>query len=194
MRPPVNRPESTRTQDPLEADLLVRARTGDGEAFRLLLEPHQKSLCQLARRVAGDAHWAEDLLQETLIRAVRGIGGYRGEGSFRTWLYSILVRLASEPKRWRRAETPPPLTVEVPDVLALDPADLAFTRELGDRLDEAMERLPQRQRLALHLRAVEGLDYDRIASVLDCKAGAARMLVLEARRRVMERLGRHLEP
>ncbi len=194
MRPPVTRPSPTRDPDSLERELVARAQGGDGEAFRLLLRPHADALAALARRTVGDVHWADDLVQETLIRAVRGIAGWRAEASFRTWLFRILVRLASEPRRWRRTDRSEPLAVDVPDTLGAVPADAAIARELSDRLAEAMERLSVRQRTALHLRAAEGLDYERIAEVLECKAGAARMLVLEARRRVMERMGRYLEP
>lgn len=179
---------------PKERELVQRARAGDDEAFSLLLRPHVDGLLALARRAARDVHWAEDLVQETLIRAVRGLEGWRGESSFRTWLFRILVRLSTEPRRWRRIERATPLEVDVPDALGPLPPDAAIARELEDRLAEAMERLPARQRAALHLRAAEGLDYERIAEVLECSAGAARMLVLEARRRVMERMGRHLEP
>lgn len=193
MRPPVTRPESTR-ESPLERELVLRAQGGDQEAFRLLLRPHTEALLTLARRTVGDVHWAEDLVQETLSRAVASIDGFRGEASFRTWMFRILVRLASEPRRWKKSERAVSLDVEVPDLLGPVPEDAAISRELSDRLAEAMERLPARQRTALHLRAAEGLDYERIAEVLECSRGAARMLVLEARRRVMERMGRHLEP
>lgn len=194
MRAPVTRSQPTREPAPLEQELVARARGGDPEAFRLLLRPHVDGLAALARRAVGDVHWADDLVQETLLRAVKGLDGWRGEASFRTWLFAILVRLASEPRRWRKGERAGPLDVEVPDAMGLLPPDAAISRELSERLAEALERLPPRQRAALHLRAAEGLDYERIAEVLSCRAGAARMLVLEARRRVMERLGRHLEP
>ena len=82
----------------------------------------------------------------------------------------------------------------VPDVLTLGPEDSSRERELAERLDEAMERLTTKQRSALHLRAVEGLDYRHIAQVLGGTETAARMLVLAARKHVMHRMGRHLEP
>lgn len=194
MRPPVTRPGPTREPSPQEEALLAQARGGDAEAFRMLLRPQVDGLHALARRVTGDPHWAEDLVQETLIRAVRSIDGFRADASFRTWLFRILLRLSTEPRRWRRSDRAAPLEVEVPDRLGALPDEAAMARELRDRLEEAIERLPARQRTALHLRASEGLDYERIAAVLECSAGAARMLVLEARRRVMERMGRHLEP
>ena len=169
-------------------------RGGDAAAFHPLVRPHLQALVTLARRHCRDHHWADDLVQETLVRAFQGLAAFRGDAALRTWLFRILVRLASEPQRWRRGERAGALDLDVPDHLD-DPAlHTAVERELHQQLDAALERLPARQRTALHLRAVEGMDYAAIAGVLECTAAAARMLVLEARRKVLQRLGRLLEP
>jgi RNA polymerase sigma-70 factor (ECF subfamily) len=180
-----------------EAELtLLRAfQAGDREAFHSLLRPHLVSLVALARRLAGDGHWAEDLAQEALVRAYRGLAGFRGEATLRTWLLRILVRLAAEPSRWRRSEPAGPMPdAGIPDVVGELPEQALHARELQDRLREALERLPARQRAALHLRSVEGMDYAAVADVLGCSTAAARMLVLAARQKVLARLGRYLEP
>jgi RNA polymerase sigma-70 factor, ECF subfamily len=173
---------------------LAAFRDGDRGAFQALLGPHLGPMFALARRQTRDSHNAEDLMQEVLVRAFLGLGSFRGESALRTWLFRILVRLATEPERWSRATPPPTLEVDVPDLWLEPPDQGAMSRELGQRLDEAMERLPARQRAALHLRATAGMDYAGIAEVLECSAGAARMLVLEARRKVMARLQEHLDP
>lgn len=177
-----------------EGELLERGRNGDPLAFQTLLRPHLPALLGLARRCCSDPHWAEDLVQEVLLRAFRALPSFRGEASLRTWLFRILVRLASEPERWRRGTPALPLEVDVPDTLPDAAAQGAMTRELQARLAEAMERLTTAQRTALHLRASEGLDYAAIATVLGGTAVAARMHVLAARRKVMERLQEYLEP
>jgi RNA polymerase sigma-70 factor (ECF subfamily) len=170
-------------------------RKGDASAFQHLVRPHLAALVTLARRHTGDPHWADDLVQETLVRAFRGLPGFRGDASIKTWLFRILVRLASDPARWRWRERAGDLAgIDVPDHFVELPEHGAVERELWQRLAEAMERLTARQRTALHLRAVEGLEYAAIASVLECSQAAVRMLVLEARRKVMARLGEHLEP
>lgn len=174
---------------------LSRCRAGDASAFQPLLRPHLAALLALAKRHCRDPHWAEDLVQETLVRAFRSLASFRGDAALRTWLFRILVRLASEPQRWARGKTAEPIgDLDVPDHLDARAEHDAIARELQDRLDEAMERLTMRQRTALHLRAVEGMDYESIGAVLSCTAVAARMHVLEARRKVMLRLGEHLEP
>ncbi|MBL8733890.1 MAG: RNA polymerase sigma factor [Planctomycetes bacterium] len=188
------RPDASRL-DGAEAQLLQRCQAGDAAAFQPLVRPHLTGLLALARRHCADPHWAEDLVQETLVRAFRGLPGFRGDAALRTWLFRILVRLAAEPSRWRRGQQAESLgELDVPDALGGKVEDQAVSRELQDRLDEAMERLTTRQRTALHLRAVEGLDYAAIGAVLACTAVAARMHVLEARRKVMARLQEHLEP
>ncbi len=128
------------------------------------------------------------------MRACVALPSFRGEASFRTWLFRILVRLAAAPARRRRPEPSGSMEVDVPAGVGQEPDELALGRELRDRLDEAMERLPVRQRTALHLRAAEGFGYEKIGRVLECSPGAARMLVLEARRKILERLGGYLEP
>ncbi|MBL8737356.1 MAG: sigma-70 family RNA polymerase sigma factor [Planctomycetes bacterium] len=203
MRPPID-PEADRPQpaaaptagerDQQELDLLARARNGDPVAFQTLLRPHLPALLGLARRCCSDPHWAEDLVQEVLLRAFRALPSFRGEAGLRTWLFRILVRLAGEPGRWRRGTPTVPLEVDVPDTLPDAAVQGAMTRELQARLAEAMERLTNLQRTALHLRASEGLDYRAIATVLGVTDVAARMHVLAARRKVMERLQEYLEP
>lgn len=177
-----------------EHELLARCRDGDQNAFQLLFRPHLPGLLALAKRHCRDPHWAEDLVQETLVRAYRGLPGFRGDAALRTWLFRILVRLAAEPQRWRRASPGEPLgDRDVPDGVGDEAEQDAMARELRDRLDEAMERLTHRQRTALHLRAVEGLDYAAISGILACSPVAARMHVLEARRKVLARVKEHLE-
>ena len=187
------RPQPTGTSA-LERHWLTRCQAGDGAAFHPLVRPHLGGLLALARRHCRDPHWAEDLVQETLVRAFRGLASFRGDSALRTWLFKILVRLAADPARWRRADPAQTLEVDVPDHLGAPAEHAAMARELQDRLDEAMERLTLRQRTALHLRAVEGMDYAGIGAVLACTAVAARMQVLAARRKVLLRVREHLDP
>ena len=84
--------------------------------------------------------------------------------------------------------------VEGPDACGNMAEQDAIARELQDRIEEAMERLTNRQRTALHLRAAEGMDYAAISTVLGCSSPAARMHVLEARRKILDRVKEHLDP
>jgi RNA polymerase sigma-70 factor (ECF subfamily) len=177
-----------------EALMLRRHREGDAEAFELLVRPHLTSLLSLSRRLAG-ARSGDELFQEALIRAYRGLHGFRAECSLRTWLFRITILLSKEPERWRTDRATSDRGLEhVPDSISGLPEQHARERELTDRLEEAMERLTVRQRTALHLRAVEGLDYRAIAGCMDTTDAAARRLVLLARKALLARLGPHLLP
>lgn len=171
---------------------LAAARAGEAAAFDRLVRPLLGNLRALCRRLASAEHVADELLQEGLIRAHRGIAGFRAETSFRSWLVGILFRLASEPQRFSAARPLPgqaELHEHVPDRLELAPLERVSARDLLHRVEEAMERLPPRQRTALHLRAVEGWDYIEIADALETSVGAARMAVLNARRKLRARIG-----
>ncbi len=172
---------------------LEAARLGDASAFDRLVRPQLGGLLALARRLAPPRVGGDVLLQEALIRAHRGIATFRFECSFRAWLVRIVYRLATEPRRLDPARPLPgqediDAIAELPDHFDVDPLQRVTTRELVDRVEEAMERLPQVQRAALHLRAVEGFSYDEIASVLESTPGAMRQAVLKARRKLRLRL------
>lgn len=194
MAPDLSANRESKSLSEIEHALLARFRAGErDETFQELVRGQLGPLLALARRVSGDGSWADDLVQESLVRAYRGLDGFRGESSLRTWLFRILIRLSKEPGRWRRGEPAKSLDVEIPDALGPSPHDELVERELRDRLEESLERLTPRQRAAFHLRAVEGMDYRTIGAALDCTPVAARMLVLGARKKVMARMGRHLE-
>lgn len=180
---------------PEERAALAAARAGEAGALHALLRRHVDPLLALARRLVRDRHQAEDLTQETLLAACRGLDSFRGDASIRTWLFRILIRLAQDPGRWRGRPCPASALepTDIPDAMHAEPPYTSLARELRARIDEAMERLPPRQRVALHLRAVEGMGYDAIAVVLGGSPGAARMTVLAARRTIRGRLGSYLE-
>ena len=181
-------------QDASRSVTLRAAQAGDRQAFDRLVRPMLGNLLALARRIDRTGR-GEELLQETLIRAHRGLSGFRGDASFRSWLVAILYRLAAEPKRYA-GPAPLPGQVDwqtrIPDRLGGDPGETATTRDLLERVEAAMERLPVRQRTALHLRAVEGWSYVEIARTLQTSEGATRNVVLEARRKLRQRLGDEL--
>lgn len=163
-------------------------------AFDRLVRPLLGGLLALARRLSSRRVGPEELLQEALIRAHRGIAKFRGECSFRSWIVHILYRTSTQPDRVDAARPLPGQCAldeeqyQVPDRIDRDPLSLVTARDDLNRVEEAMERLPVGQRTALHLRAVEGFSYEEIARVLDSNSGAVRQSVLKARRKLRERL------
>jgi RNA polymerase sigma-70 factor (TIGR02960 family) len=177
------------------ADLLALARSGDGEAFRALVEPYRRELQVHCYRILGSVQDAEDLLQETLLAAWRGIGGYEERASLRTWLYRIATNRClnalragarrppeyagyrpevplPEPSR-RRAE--PSWLEPYPDALLDEITDHAPGPEARYELREsvslaflaALQELPPRQRVVLVLRDVLGYRASEVATMLD---------------------------
>ncbi len=174
---------------------LIAAQQGDDRAFDRLVRPQLGRLLALARRLCGNEQRAEELLQEALIRAHRGIASFRAEGSFRAWVATILYRLASEPQRLGPRPLPGQQELggdhwqALPDSLAFDPAEQVSAKDVLRRVEAAMERLPLRQRTALHLRSVEGFCYAEIARVLETSEGTVRNAVMQARKKLRRRLG-----
>src|SRR2546423_14052762 len=84
---------------PVTADLITRARAGDGDAFRELTEPHRRELQVHCYRMLGSFQDAEDALQDTLLAAWQGLGGFEGRASIRTWLYRIAAQPGPHPLR-----------------------------------------------------------------------------------------------
>ncbi|WP_308784401.1 sigma-70 family RNA polymerase sigma factor [Phytohabitans houttuyneae] len=173
-------------------DVLVRARAGDGEAFRELVEPYRRELQVHCYRMLGSVQDAEDLLQETLLAAWRGLGGFAGRSTLRTWLYRIatnrcLNALRAGDRRIREAQ--PRIEVDLPQpTLWAEPSwlepypdalldgvpdtapgpDARYERKEAISLAfvAAMQSLPPRQRAVLVLRDVLGFRASEVAETL----------------------------
>jgi RNA polymerase sigma-70 factor (ECF subfamily) len=163
------------TQAQEEDDALVpRARAGDREALDELLARHQAGAYRVALTVLGNEADAQDAAQEGLVRALRGLNGFRGDASFRTWLFAIVANEARSlvRRRLRRRETP--LEADVPGHgRAAD--ERAALRDEAARAREMLSRLPEKQRLAVQLRVDEGLSFREVGEVIGSSEGAARV-------------------
>ena len=173
-------------------ELLALARNGDGEAFRGLVEPYRRELQVHCYRMLGSVHDAEDLLQETLLAAWRGIGGYEERASVRTWLYRIatnrcLNALRAGSRRPREAE--PSWLEPYPDVLLDGIVDHEPGPEARYEVREsvslafltALQQLPPRQRAVLVLRDVLGFRVAEAADVLGTTENAVTSALRRAR-------------
>ncbi|MDO8347256.1 MAG: RNA polymerase sigma factor RpoE [Rugosibacter sp.] len=182
-----------------EADriLVERVQAGDKQAFGLLVTKYQRKLARLISRMVRDSAEVEDIVQESFIRAYRALPSFRNDSAFYTWLYRIGVNTA---KNWlmthgRRAQ----LTHSVDDEAegqgdvellhnAETPERLLMTKELGDTVNAAVERLPEELRTAITLREIEGLSYEEIAKVMDCPIGTVRSRIFRARDAISAKL------
>ena len=178
-----------------EARLVARARERDAAAFEKLIVAHAPPVQRMLRRVLGSPSDAEDVLQETFLKAWRAIDRFRGEARFSTWLYRIALNEARRRQAYdahRRALPIDDVLLELPD-LAAGPAALAESAELERFIEQCVADLPVSYREAVVLRDVEGLSNEEAAAVLDLdvrnfksRLHRGRMAI---RRRVEERFG-----
>jgi RNA polymerase sigma-70 factor, ECF subfamily len=198
--------------DALDEATLARARAGDEEAFRELTEPHRRELQLHCYRILGSLQDAEDLVQETLLAAWRGLEAYEGRASVRAWLYRIatnrclnaLRARSRRPRELPAMDQPPeptrrtePIWLEpYPDVLLEDIADRSpgpgARYEARESVElafiVALQHLPARQRAVLILREVLGFSADEVAEMLDISQLSVKGALQRARAALGERL------
>lgn len=181
-------PESV-LPDPAERELVARAREGDEQAFRTLVELHQDQILRLAMRVLRcDAALAEDLTQEVFLRVFRGLGSFDGAVRFRVWAHRIAMNvcvsayrkdhsLKRGSRRTISLDAPvagdPDLRID-PPARVLGPAERAQELEFADRVRFAVADLPDEFRHAVLLRDMQGLSYEEVAETLGIPVGTVR--------------------
>lgn len=160
-----------------DRELVVRASDGDERAFGRLVERHHASVYRVALRIGGgNETLAADAAQDTFFEAFRALGDFRGESAFRSWLLTIAANQTRDllRKRSRRRETAldaaPALESPGPD-----PAERAVVADEAARARAWLERLPEKQRLAVTLRLEEGLSFREVGEVIGSSEGAARV-------------------
>ena len=173
--------------------LMQLVKEGDENAFRELVERHQRVVINVIHRSIGDAWEAEDLAQRVFVQVYRSAGRYKPTAKFTTWLFTIVHNTVLNEHRRRarhaadslEAMTEPRdaegVGVQVADVRTPDPASEAVERELQAKILEAIGRLPEQQRTAVILCRYEGLPYEEIAKVLKCSVSAVKSLLHRAR-------------
>ena len=184
-----------------EADLLEAARAGNGEALEALLERHEARLYRFARRLCRHREDAEDVLQESLLAAARGLPGFRGASSLGTWLYTI-ARSFCIKKRRRSVFAPTEVSLDTEASSAArgvtDPARRPDDALEASRLEAALERaiagLDRPYREVLLLRDVEGLSAAEVARVTGLSVAAVKTRLHRARGRLREALAPLLAP
>jgi RNA polymerase sigma-70 factor (ECF subfamily) len=179
--------------DTPEGELIARAREGDMAAFEQLTGAHVDRLYAVVRRLVGSSTDAEDVVQETLLRAWRGIGRFKGRSMYFTWLYRIAVNEANRAleKRSRRGASVPidDDGLQLPAPAQEGPASRTELRELRTALDRAIANLAPQYRIALVLRDLEGLSTREAAEIVGIAEGAFKSRLHQARLQVRATLG-----
>jgi RNA polymerase sigma-70 factor, ECF subfamily len=178
-----------------------KARSGDTDAFRVLVERHSRSLFRLAFRMTGNQQDAEDVVQESFLRAYKQLAKFDERASFGTWLYRIAANCSLDlvRSRKRRNEHIAPASENVAEVedpvvslpsTAPNPERMALSSEVRERVALAMRDLSPTERTAFVLRHFEGMCMEEVGRVLECQPGAAKHSVFRA----VQKLRRALEP
>ncbi|MDQ1468536.1 MAG: polymerase sigma-70 factor, subfamily [Bryobacterales bacterium] len=179
---------------------LSKVRGGDRDAFRALVDQHARTVFRLAYRMTGNETDAEDMVQETFLRAWKQIGKFDGRATFGTWLHRICTNCALDHLRLRqRRQAAQPAYhagEDQSDPVALvaaespSPERLAMSSQISAILGPALEELTEMERAAFILRHYEGMGIEEISVELGVQPGAAKHSVFRA----VQKLRRVLEP
>lgn len=174
--------------EPSDQTLIAAYRQGDQRAASELVRRHGPAVARFLYSSGSPAADIEDLVQETFFRAFRGLERWRGEASFRSWLFTIAGNLTRDAFRRRKGHEV--ITLEDRDLAdGTDPDAELAAGELEARLRAELGRLPRLQREVFLLRAQDGASYEEIARSLGTTPGAARVHYHHAVKRLKEQVG-----
>ena len=179
----------------VDADLVLKFKGGEESAFEVLVRKYMKDAYSFCLKLTHDAQEAEELSQMGFVSAYRALRGFRGESTFKSWLYRIFInQYRDHLRRTRRAEA----RLEVVRVEAerrqgtdLEESEL-HAGELADVVKEKVELLPDRQREVLVLHLYQGMGYTDIAAALGCSYDDVKMNLSLARKRLKQELKEYL--
>ena len=174
--------------DPLEARAIAAVKGGDNRSYDYLVSKYMKRVVSIAWGIVRNAHDAEDLAQEAFVKAFQTIGRFKTGEPFGPWIYRIVTNLALDVVKRRQRFRHEELSDAQP-ADRRDRADLpAVTGELGRRIDEAIESLPEMQRIVARLYLVEQFDHAEIAAMTRLSEGTIRSHLSLARGKLKARL------
>jgi RNA polymerase sigma-70 factor (ECF subfamily) len=183
-----------------EADqaLVEQVQRGDKRAFELLVAKYQRKIFRLLSRLIRDAAEIEDVAQEAFIKAYRALPNFRGESAFYTWLYRIAINTAKNYLVAQGRRAPTTTETEIDEAENFDEGDqlrdvntpdsMLLSKQVGEAVNRAIEKLPEDLRTAIILRELEGLSYEEIAETMNCPIGTVRSRIFRAREAIAEEL------
>lgn len=177
-----------------DQEVVVRAREGSERAYRELVRRYERPIFSLIYRMVRDRELAEDLAQETFVKALNALDSYRPEYKFSSWIFKISNNAAIDHLRRRELDTlslegsPHAATPDAVEATALQigdrgetPLDVVEAKELGGEIEQAIARLRPEYRQCILLRHVEGRAYEEIAEILDLPLGTVKTYIHRAR-------------
>jgi len=181
-----------------EHDLIARCQAGEREAFDELIRRYQRRIYTFAYRLTGNADDAADVAADTFVRLYSSIGSFRGDSSFVTWLFRVVTNIYLDSRKRRRAHP----TQSLDEMIELEessvqrqveddapsPQRIAEDHERTALLQEAIESLPEFQRVMIVLYHVEGMAYEEIAEALSLPVGTVKSRLNRARLALRKKL------
>lgn len=189
--------ESFNASEDLDQELVGRVQQGDKAAFDLLVIKYQHKIVHLVNRYVKDPSEAQDVAQDTFIKAYRALGDFRGESAFYTWLYRIAINTAknyllSRSRRHSEYEVDVQDAEQIenaPQLKDIDtPENVLMNEQIVEVIRSAIEKLPEEMRIAITLREFEGMSYEEIAEAMDCPIGTVRSRIFRAREAIDAKL------
>jgi RNA polymerase sigma-70 factor (ECF subfamily) len=178
--------------------LVERVRDGDKQAFDLLVAKYQRRLMRLLSRIVHDPTEAEDVVQETFIKAYRALRHFRGDSAFYTWLYRIGINTAKNFLATQGRRTPTSTDADAEHAESFNdgehlrdintPESMLASKQIAQTVNAAMDALPVDLRTAIALREIEGLSYEEISDIMACPIGTVRSRIFRAREVIAEKL------
>ncbi len=184
-----------------DQEVVLRARQGQERAYRELVRRYERPIFSLLYRMVRDRELAEDLSQETFVKALNAIESYRPEYKFSSWIFKIANNAAIDHLRRRELDTlslegsPHAETPEAMEATALQigdrgetPLDIVEAKELGGEIEQAIARLRPEYRACIMLRHIDGRAYEEIAEILDLPLGTVKTYIHRARNELRQYL------
>jgi len=176
-----------------DIELMMRVKDGDDSAFNELIRRHYRSVMNFIYRFTRDRENSEDLTQEVFLRIYRSVKSYKPEAKFTTWLFKIATNLCITKVKYRNKEQTLSLddvsgTEDLKDSKISDGFDLKYRSEMRKIIFDALNSIPERERVSIILCKYEGLSYDEVAEVIGCTVGAVKTYVHRGRLKLIDRL------
>lgn len=175
--------------------LVARARSGEDEAFRALVDEHGRRVFGLAYRLTGNTHDAEEVVQETFFKVFRSLDGFEARARFDTWLYRITTNAAMDLMRKRQRHDSRRADLETTDceerplpAHGPDPERASRGRQIGEQIAGALDLLTPAERAAVTLRHVEGLSIREIGDVLGLQGNAVKNAIFRGVHKLRQEL------
>jgi RNA polymerase sigma-70 factor (ECF subfamily) len=190
--------QARREEAEVDRALIRRAQRGDRQAFRTLVERHQRRAFAIALGLVRDEQDAAEVVQEACLRVYRGLDAFHGGSSFFTWLYRIvtnlsidLIRKPSRREAELRERAQPGEEADIPFLARIDgadPGDMLRRGEIAERIRGALAALPSYHRAVILMREIEGMSYEEMAQAMEVSKGTIMSRLFHARQKLQRAL------